>query len=167
MGCETHKKDTTYVVSFLWKGRLKSIFQSFKIPCVQGHHLTGLLAGAAFAAYKRFRRRRKPWRRRNSFPPSIWITGGWSGPTACGTQKERHAFSVSFFLNCRYDSDIFHTHRSRSHCNGAQLNRRAYAPQFISVFGISALIPSAAARKGHWIWNPDTWGSKFINCICE
>ena len=30
--------------------------------------------------------------------PSIEITEGRSGPTARGTQKERHAYSVSFFL---------------------------------------------------------------------
>ena len=67
-------------------------------PCSQKYHPTALLGRAAFAAYKRFGRRPKPWRRRNSLPPSIWITGGWSRPPGGGTQKERHAKSVSFFL---------------------------------------------------------------------
>ena len=54
--------------------------------------------GGAFAPYKRFRLGRKPWRRANSFRPHISITGGWSRPLGGGTQKERHASGVSFFL---------------------------------------------------------------------
>ena len=49
----------------------------------------------AFAPYKRFGRRPKPWRRANSFRPSIGIkTGG--ATNGSGTQKERHAHGVSF-----------------------------------------------------------------------
>ena len=81
-----------------WKGRLKSIFQSFKIPCVQRHHLTGLLAGGAFAPYKRFRRRRKPWRRANSFRPSI-LNQRVEPPSERRNPKRRtSALQMSFFL---------------------------------------------------------------------
>ena len=37
-------------------------------------------------------------RRGGSADPEHWKPEGWSGPTARGTQKERHAYSVSFFL---------------------------------------------------------------------
>ena len=54
---EPKKKDTTYIVSF------------FEMPD-QSRYLqpkrSGLLSGGAFAPYKRFRRRRKPWRRADS-----------------------------------------------------------------------------------------------------
>ena len=40
----------------------------------------------------------KPWRRGNSFAPSIWITGGWRRPKAAGTQKRSTCFAgASFF----------------------------------------------------------------------
>ena len=40
----------------------------------------------------------KPWRRGNSFAPSIWITGGWRRPKAAGTQKKKHLQSRCFFF---------------------------------------------------------------------
>ena len=41
----------------------------------------------------------KPWRRRNSLPPSMCSAEGWSRPLGGGTQKERHLLSqMSFFL---------------------------------------------------------------------
>ena len=47
-------------------------FGYFKISHKQAElHPTGLLAGGASAPYKRFRLKRKPWRRANSFHPSI------------------------------------------------------------------------------------------------
>ena len=54
--------------------------------------------GGGFAPYERFRLWRKPWRRANSFCPSILITEGWSRLSGGGTQKERLASGVSFFL---------------------------------------------------------------------
>ena len=50
------------------------------------------------AVYSGLGSRKAGRRRRNSFPPSIEITEGWRRPKAAGTQKERHAISVSFFL---------------------------------------------------------------------
>ena len=54
--------------------------------------------GGAFAPYERFRLRRKPRRRGNSFTSSISITEGWSRPLGGENQKERHASGVPFFL---------------------------------------------------------------------
>ena len=52
--------------------------------------------GGAYAPYKCFRPGRKPWRRGNSFAPSILITKGWSRPLGGGTQNERHASQRAF-----------------------------------------------------------------------
>ena len=38
--------------------------------------------------------------------PEHFNPGGWRPPSAAGTQKERHAFSVSFFLASHYNLDI-------------------------------------------------------------
>ena len=55
-------------------------FGYFKLSHKQAElHPTGLLAGAAFAAYKCFRRRRKPWRRDGFAIPSIQIPEGGGG----------------------------------------------------------------------------------------
>ena len=72
---------------FALEGPVKIVI--FEIPKLLVNHPTGLLAGGASAPYKYFRPRRKSWRRRNSFPPSIEITGGWSRPLGGGTQNKR------------------------------------------------------------------------------
>ena len=54
--------------------------------------------GRRFCAVQAFWPEAKPWRRRNSFPPSIVITGGWSRPQSGGTQKERHALRRVFLF---------------------------------------------------------------------
>ena len=72
---------------FALEGPVKIVI--FEIPKLLVNHPTGLLAGGASASYKYFRPRRKSWRRRNSFPPSIEITGGWSRPPGGGTQSKR------------------------------------------------------------------------------
>ena len=61
-------------------------------------HPTGLLAGGAFAPYKRFRRRRKPWPRANSFRPSI-LNQRVEPPSGRQNPKRKtSAKQMSFFL---------------------------------------------------------------------
>ena len=67
---EPKKKDMTKGHVFLFV--IPRQFGYFKISHKQAElHPTGLLAGGASAPYKRFRLKRKPWRRANSFHPSI------------------------------------------------------------------------------------------------
>ena len=59
-------------VSLSWQGGTIQILSgrsnslAFKFAIFLEKHPTGLLAGGAFAPYKRFRRKRKPWRRADS-----------------------------------------------------------------------------------------------------
>ena len=55
---------------------------------MQENHPTGLLAGGAFAPYKRFRRRRKPWRRDGFAIPSILIPKGGAALWAAEPKKK-------------------------------------------------------------------------------
>ena len=57
------------VVIFMARGNNPNPLRSFAIFLEK--HPTGLLAGGAFAPYKRFRRKRKPWRRADSLRPSM------------------------------------------------------------------------------------------------
>ena len=86
---EPKKKDTTYIVSF------------FEMPDQSGYlqpKRSGLLSGGAFAPYKRFRRRRKPWRRANSFRPSI-LNQRVEPPSGRRNPKRKtSAKQMSFFL---------------------------------------------------------------------
>ena len=80
-----------------WKGRLKSIFSRFKK--LQEIHPTVLLATALLRRTSVLPKA-KPWRRRNSFPPSILISHG--------IQKEKDILSdVLFFLEGTVKIDIF------------------------------------------------------------
>ena len=54
--------------------------------------------GDVSAPYRRFCRRRNPWRSANSLRTSMGITEGWRRPKAAGTQKERHAFQRVFLF---------------------------------------------------------------------
>ena len=58
---------------------------------------TALQGRAAFAAYERFSAGKTSAEGRLC-RPEHFNPGGWRPPSAAGTQKERHAFSVSFFL---------------------------------------------------------------------
>ena len=55
---------------------------------MQENHPTGLLAGSAFAPYKRFRRRRKPWRRDGFAIPNILIPKGGAALWAAESKKK-------------------------------------------------------------------------------
>ena len=48
-----------------------------------------LMGRAAFAAYKRFGRRPKPWRRGGFADPEHSDTEGWSRPVGGGTQNKK------------------------------------------------------------------------------
>ena len=65
-------------------------------------HPTGHLAGGAFAPYKRFRPRRKPWRRVNSLRPSILISQG--------IQKNNHTFRCGCFFGASDEARTRYLH---------------------------------------------------------
>ena len=65
--------------------------------------------GGAFAPYKCFRRRRKPWRRRNSLPPSI-LKLRMEAASGRRNPKRRTALRLSFFLVTRRGFE------PRTHC---------------------------------------------------
>ena len=51
--------------------------------------------GSVFVPYKRFGHRPTPWRRANSFRPSISIPEGWNRPLGGGTQNKRTSKGLS------------------------------------------------------------------------
>ena len=65
---------------------------------MQENHPTGLLAGDAFAPYKRFRRRRKPWRRDGFAIPSILIPKGGAALWAAEPKKKDMTFGHVFLF---------------------------------------------------------------------
>ena len=91
-------------VSLSWQGVTIQILSgrsnslAFKFAIFLEKHLTGLLAGGAFAPYKRFRRKRKPWRRADSLRPSISITEGWSDQRERNPKENATCRNKSHFL---------------------------------------------------------------------
>ena len=119
---------------FLCRGQLKPICSSSRD--FQPTHPTGLLAGGAFAPYKRFRPRRKPWRRANSLRPSILIPQG--------IQKNNHTFWCGCFFGASDEARTRYLHLGKvalyqmSYTRNSRVYISRFFPRCQLLFSISS-----------------------------
>ena len=93
----------------------------------------------------------KPWRRRNSLPPSISITEGWSAAVRRGTQKERHDKCRVFLFGGGGGSRT----RVRKHFNRTFSGRRRLLRRALSLLFPFRTASRHAGRSGelHDVWH--------------
>ena len=83
---------------------------------------------AAFAAYKRFGRRPKPWRRGGFADPERSDTEGGAALLGGETQKERHLLKADVFLfgaSVLIAFTLINSNKIEAQRSGSQLERRS------------------------------------------
>jgi hypothetical protein len=119
-------------------------YKTFPLSMDQENSSTGLPAVCAFAPYKRFRPRRKPWRSADSLRPSILISQG--------IQKNNHTFRCGCFFGASDEARTRYLHLGKvalyqmSYTRNSRVYNSRFSPhcQHLFLFSSAFRLPAPA-----------------------